>query len=197
MARRAWQRQIIIMRMVHGDLHAAQQPAFTVTMGAGASASFCRKTAEGLLFRTLAPLVAAALPKARKCLQGPRQLEQLQRLLATPLPLEQTIPLGQHEVPDWSHVAPPVHVPIEKDRIRLQVRNKFAVSPGPVPTSHRSTLIGSLLLATHVAPPLHLLIVKDPMMLQVRKKMQLAILDPFPHHTDTLPWDHSCWPALA
>ena len=89
------------------------------SMPAGSSASFCKSAAEGLLFRTLAPFVAEALPLSY--LKSGTQLADLKRLLATPPPMDQTIPLGQHEVPDWSHVAPPVHLPVEKDRIRLQV----------------------------------------------------------------------------
>ncbi|KAK9835884.1 hypothetical protein WJX74_010187 [Apatococcus lobatus] len=86
----------------------------------GASAGFCMAAAEGMVFRTLAPFVAAALPEAGHRLQSPEQRASLQRLLAAPPPMDQSVPLGQHEVPDWSHVAPPVHLPVEKDRIRLQ-----------------------------------------------------------------------------
>ncbi len=69
-------------------------------------------------------------------MQSPDQLAALRRLLKAPPPMDQTVPLGQHEVPDWSHVAPPVHLPVEKDRIRLQVNIFFSVpsrSPPPPP----------------------------------------------------------------
>lgn len=71
-----------------------------------------RGIAEGLLLQALGPLVAAA-----SCASG----SALHSLLAARNLGLPGVPAGTQSVPDCSRIAPPVHSPVEKDRVRLQV----------------------------------------------------------------------------
>ena len=71
-----------------------------------------RGIAEGLLLQALGPLVAAA------CCPADSRLHSLLAAHNLGLP---GVPVGAQSVPDYSHIAPPVHSPVEKDRVRLQV----------------------------------------------------------------------------
>ena len=77
---------------------------------ADGAASFYRSTAEGLLFQALAPL----LPEDRYS-------EKIQRLLQVQPLAEPNVPKGRQTYPSAPKKHHPVGLPIEKDRIRLQV----------------------------------------------------------------------------
>lgn len=47
---------------------------------------------------------------------------KLQELLKVHSMGEPVFPVSKHSFPDYSSIAPPVALPVEKDRVRLQVR---------------------------------------------------------------------------
>lgn len=84
----------------------------TVAAADGTEAAY-RGIAEGLLLQALGPLVAAASTAVGASLK--RLLDA--RGLGIP-----DVPSGSQSFPDNTHIAPPIHSPVEKDRVRLQVR---------------------------------------------------------------------------
>jgi hypothetical protein len=80
---------------------------------ADAKEAYYRGTLEALIFRALAPYISAESP------------EILRLLDATPL-APPGIASGTRDVPDYSTAAPPVGVPVEKDRVRLQASGEAA-----------------------------------------------------------------------
>lgn len=86
------------------DLHPTPTPGVTPEFVSGA--------AEGLLLTALAPHVAQS-----SSAQGN---SALQRLLAVHSMGEPPFPLTRHSFPDYSSIAAPVALPVEKDRVRLQ-----------------------------------------------------------------------------
>ena len=57
---------------------------------------------------------------------------ELQRLLAVHSMGEPPFPLTRHSYPDYSTVAAPVALPVEKDRVRLQVCETLKRDPNIV-----------------------------------------------------------------
>lgn len=92
---------------------------------AGTSVEGHLQVAEGLLFRALSPIVQAVLLEAPCTDESKADLKRLQQLVD--LPAQQVpIPCSGHQtIPDMSRLAPPVHLPIEKERARLQVSLPF------------------------------------------------------------------------
>ncbi|EIE21740.1 molybdenum cofactor-binding domain-containing protein [Coccomyxa subellipsoidea C-169] len=77
----------------------------------GGTAPYYQNTAEGLILQAFGPLLATA----NDC------SPQLQRLLETASNLGPPgVAEGKQTYPDYSDLAPPLHAPIEKDRVRLQ-----------------------------------------------------------------------------
>ena len=96
--------------VVQDDPVQAQPP---VCLCADADEAAYRGIAEGLLLQALGPLAAAAAACAAN--------SQLYSLLAAHNLGLPGVPVGAQSVPDCSRIAPPVHSPVEKDRVRLQV----------------------------------------------------------------------------
>ncbi|BDA47143.1 Xanthine dehydrogenase/oxidase [Coccomyxa sp. Obi] len=77
----------------------------------GGTAAYYQNTTEGLILQALGPLIATAndcSPKLQRLLESARGLGP------------PGVTQGKQEYPDYSHLAPPLHAPIEKDRVRLQ-----------------------------------------------------------------------------
>ncbi|DBA80138.1 TPA: hypothetical protein ACH3X2_007614 [Trebouxia sp. C0005] len=86
------------------DLHPTPTP--------GVTSDFVSGAAEGLLLTALAPHVAQT-PSA----QGNSALQKLLRVQSMGEP---PFPVTRHTFPDYSTVAAPIALPVEKDRVRLQ-----------------------------------------------------------------------------
>ncbi|KAK9807521.1 hypothetical protein WJX72_001412 [[Myrmecia] bisecta] len=89
-----------------------------------AEAGYFGRTAEGLLFQALAPVAKANLGRAGA---GAKR-DRLEALLSAP-PLE--VPVtnkARQKFPDYSKDKPPVGVPVEKDRVKLQASGEAQYS---------------------------------------------------------------------
>ena len=87
----------------------------------GTSAEGHRSIAEGLLLQALAPFVRSSL-QGQSCGGKARaELELLEKLVTAPPREVPPACDGRQTIPDMATLAPPVHLPIEKERVRLQV----------------------------------------------------------------------------
>ena len=84
----------------------------TLIAHADATEAGYRGIAEGLVLQALGPLVAAASTALGATL---RKLLDAHNL-GVP-----DVPSGSRTFPDYSGFAPPIHSPVQKDRVRLQV----------------------------------------------------------------------------
>lgn len=101
-------------------------------MAADGPASYYRSVAEGLLFQALAPLLPAE--------ERPQSVDKL--LKAGPLAAP-GVPIGRQSYPSAPKREHPIGLPIEKDRIRLQVTNPPDNRPQP-PYMMRLFLVAGL-----------------------------------------------------
>ena len=73
-------------------------------------------------------MVQASLSRLPAAGQSKSELEQLQRLLKVPALQVPTPCSGHQSIPEMGQLAPPAHLPIEKERARLQVQPKDSAS---------------------------------------------------------------------